>query len=610
MHSTRSTSRRIHLVDGRFMLDGAVHVFRAGELHYSRIPPDYWRHRMMQLRSAGLNTVCTYVFWNFHEIEPGHYDFTGEKDVAGFCRLAGELGLHVVIRPGPYACSEWDLGGIPSRLLSHHDIALRSSDPRFLEPARDWLRAVSATLTPLQCDHGGPIVMVQVENEYGAYASDRRYLDSLKRTLTESGWVVPMVRCDWTYTPMMRAGHTDGVHALANFGKDAAENIGRLGAFSPAGPRMSAEFWTGWFDWFGGPRNSGDIDAIERQFVDLEWMLANDVSFSLYMFHGGTNFGMSAGANNQGGRFRPYQTSYDFGAPVGEGGQTGQRFERLRALIARHTNEPLPPPPEPIQAVAIPPIAMEASAPMFGTQTRSLSTVMPQCFESMGQSLGCALYRVDLGGRTACRELLRVRDLHDYAVVFLNGQRVGTLDRSQGRQDLMLDIPEAGPAVVEILVEAMGHVNFGADINDDRKGITRRVEHGWHILHHWTTDLHPLDATQLAQVRFNHQAATPGAPTFFRGRFDVETPADTHLDLSGWGKGYVWINGRCLGRFWSVGPQQTLYLPAPWLRAGGNEVIVLDLLNDHIHPPTVCGRIEPILADLKLPAGDHVVPPG
>lgn len=592
----------IQVRDGRLLDEGRPAVLRSGELHYARIPREYWRHRLELLRAMGLNTVCTYLFWNHHERAPGDYDFTGERDVSHFCALAAELGLWVVVRPGPYSCAEWDWGGIPPRLLAHADLAVRSSDPRYLEPALDWLRAVCRELTPLQVTRGGPLVLVQVENEYGAFGCDKTYLRALANQLREGGFDVPLVRCDWTYPPMMTAGAVDDVDMVANFGADAQGHLTRLRNAFPERPMMCGEFWTGWFDSFGSPRNGGDPAAQARQFVDLEWMLANDISFSLYMLHGGTSFGLWAGANAQEGFFKPYVSSYDFNAPVSEQGQIAERYHAFRELIGRYTpGSPLREPPPAIPCRALPRFSLRETAPLIGSHTLQQQGVNVQTFEALGQAGGLILYRTDLAGRTCGRERLRVKNVHDFALVYLNGSLVGSLDRRLGQIELELDVPSEGKATLEVLVEAMGHINFGAEMANDRKGITQRVEHGWVTLTQWTFEHHPLTTVQLARLRFGEPVAS-GRPAFYRGRFHVLERADTHLDLSEWGKGHVWVNGKHLGRFWAIGPQQTLYLPAPWQRPGENEVIVLDLLNRPREEHTLCGRNQPVLdrlADVK-----------
>jgi beta-galactosidase len=411
-----------------------------------------------------------------------------------------------------------------------------------------------------------------------------------------------LVRCDWTWPANIVPGQFDAsVPMVANFGSDAEGNITRLREAFPEGPKVCGEFWTGWFDWFGAPRNGDSAEIRARQRADLEWMLRNDVSFSLYMFHGGTSFGFSAGANDREGGYRPYVTSYDYFAPVDEQGRTRPKYHEFRSLLAEHTSAPLPEPPEPIPVAPIAEFQLQEWAPMLRPgRTPDHSLVLPVPMEHLGLDQGCILYRTNLEGRAQGRHPLHILDLHDYARVFMNGVLVGTLDRRLNVQQMELEVPATGPAVLEILVEAMGRVNFGPAMADDLKGITRRVELGLLTLHGWEVELHPLSQAQLSELEFSSSPVPRGRPAFRRGGFELAAPADTHLDLSVWGKGHVWVNGRHLGRYWSVGPQQTLYLPAPWLRAGRNEVVLLELLNEH-GAASLRGVVEPVLDACPAP---------
>lgn len=588
---------------GRFLLNGEPFLVHCGELHYARIPRAYWRHRLEMARAMGLNTVCLYLFWNYHETSPGRFDFSGEKDVGAFCELARELGLWVILRPGPYSCAEWDFGGFPAYLLADPRMRLRCSYPGFLAPALRYLRAVGKQLARHQIDRGGPIILVQVENEYGVYGNDKAYLTSLRSALRKAGFTVPLVRCDWAAPDHMVPGEVaPDVATVANFGSKAEANIRALARMYPKIPRMCGEFWMGWFDWWGHPRNGRDAEDGAKHLPDLEWMLKNEVSFSLYMFHGGTTFSLNPGANHVNGRYDPYVNHYDYFAPLDQQGRPRPKFFAFRDLIARHTGRVPPPPPALIPSVAIPRFALKQQAPLVAGKAHGRRMVAPRPMEELGQSGGLVLYRTDLAGRTVGLADLRVLDVHDYAWVFLNGRLVGTLDRHLGQTTLPLDVPAEGPAVLEILVEAMGHVNFGPAMVDDRKGVTRRVEHGWITLFDWEVLQFPLDKARLGRLRFSSKPAPAGRPAFFRGHFIARKTADTHLDLRGWGKGHVWVNGRHLGRFWHVGPQQTLYLPGAWMKTGRNDVVVLELDPRANGPRTVAGLPESVLDELPPPA--------
>ena len=599
---TASATHTFALRAGRFELDGHPLHILCGEIHYARVPRAYWRHRLEALRAMGLNTVCLYLFWNHHEARPGRFDFAGERDVSAFCDLAAELGLWVILRPGPYACAEWDFGGLPTWLLKDPDMRLRCAYPGFMKPAVRWLRRVGRELARHQITRGGRILMVQVENEYGVYGNDHTYLRALRDALRASGFDTPLVRCDWANPAQMVPGHFDpDVSMVANFGSKAEENIGVLARAYPKAPRMCGEFWMGWFDWFGHSRNGVEAEDGEKHLVELRWMLEHGVSFSLYMFHGGTKFGFTAGANFSEGRYDPYVNSYDFFAPLDEQGRPRPKFFKFRDLIATTTGITPPPLPAPIPVTTIPRFALTESAPFMPARTAvGARRVSPPTFEELDQNQGCVLYRTDLRNRAAGTADLRVLDLHDFAWVYLNGALIGTLDRHRGQSTLPLTIPEKGPALLEILVEGMGHVNFGAAMIDDRKGITRRVELGWITLFDWEVFPLPLDGDALDGLRFSKKPAPVGRPAYYRGTFRPSGEGDTWLDLRGWGKGAVWINGRLLGRHWRIGPQQTLFVPGTWLRAGGlNEVVVLDL--HHVAsaaPRTLEGITTPVLDEV------------
>jgi beta-galactosidase len=590
---------RFAVSGGEFRLDGKPFQILCGELHYPRIPREYWRHRLELARAMGLNTVCLYLFWNYHETAPGKFDFTGDRDVVAFTRLCQELGLWVILRPGPYSCAEWDFGGFPWWLLKDPAMQLRCSYPGFLKPAERYLKQVGKQLAKMQITRGGPILMVQVENEYGAFGNDKAYLRSLKQTLRDAGFDVPLMRCDWAWPGQLVPGDFDeSVVTVANFGSKAERNITALRHAYPQTPKMCGEFWMGWFDWWGHPRNGKETADGETHLQELKWMLENQASFSLYMLHGGTNFGFSSGANNH-DRYDPYVTSYDYWAPLTENGVPREKYFKFRDLIAEKTGRALPEVPAAIPTVAIPRFTLAESAPLLGKLKPGHRRLAPEPMEQFDQGHGCILYRTDLAGRAAGEADLRIRDVHDYAWVYLNGSLVGTIDRHLKQDRVKLAVPTDGPAVLEILVEAMGRVNFGPTMTEERKGITRRVEHGFLTLFDWEIVNLPLDAAHLASLRFSKKDTTRG-PAFFRGSFDAPREGDTFLDLRGWGKGYVWVNGRLLGRYWSIGPQQTLYVPGAWLKRKKNQVVVLDLFNT-TGQRSIEGLAEPVLEELKLP---------
>jgi beta-galactosidase len=576
-----------------FLVDGRPMQIRCGELHFARVPREYWRQRLQLCRAMGLNTVCAYLFWNFHEQECGHFDWSGQGNAAEFCRIAQEEGLWVILRPGPYACAEWDGGGMPWWLLKKNDIRLRSQDADFIAASTAWLREVGRVLGPLQVTHGGPILMVQVENEYGSYGQDAVYMGLVRQALLDAGFDVPLFACN--PPGGLHNGWRDDLFQVVNFGRDPANGFKALRAVQPAGPLMCGEFYPGWFDTWGAPHHLGDT---KRYLADLETMLAEGASFSIYMAHGGTTFGLWAGADRP---FKPDTSSYDYDAPISEAGWIGEKFRLTRDLMSKYLlpGETLPEPPPANPVMSVPLFTLTETAPVFANLPAAIADTAPRNMEAYDQGQGCILYRTLLPAGPAAT--LRVEHAHDFAWVFVDGQRAGVMDRRTRRYQVPLPARTA-PVQLDILVEAMGHVNFGQEIHD-RKGLQGPVrlvdEAGDETFLSDSWQIYPLrlDAPMLAGLKWAQSGPARG-PAFWRGTFEVSRPADTFLDLSRWGKGVVWINSHCLARFWNIGPTQTACVPGAWLRPGRNEVVVLDLL----------GPVQPVLAGLERPILDRLRP--
>ena len=563
--------RTVTTNDRDFLLDGQPLQIISGEMHYPRIPREYWRHRMRMARAMGLNAITTYVFWNLHERLPGVFDFSGNLDVAAFVRTAQQEGLYVILRPGPYVCSEWDFGGLPSWLLADTNIVVRSRDERFLRAARSYLDRLGREVAPLQHSRGGPIIAVQVENEYGSFASDSVYMRLVRDAIVHAGLgEVLLFTADGP--DQLPAGTLPDVHAVVNFGPGWADSaFARLRRFRPTGPLMTGEYWAGWFDQWGGPHNVTDAAQEARE---LDWMLERGYSVSLYMFHGGTTFGFMNGANyERRGGYRPQTTSYDYDAALDEAGRPSRKFAPFRAAIARHRpGVTLPDPPGPQPVAVVPRFVLAQVAPLAGSRLLDapLRAERPLTMEALLQDFGYVLYRARLAGPAG--GTLVARGLRDFAVVSLDGRAVGTLDRRLAQDSLAIEVPPGG-AALDILVENTGRINFGRELVSDRKGITGAVTFVGREITGWEMFRLPMD--DLGALRFGRAPAN--GPAFFRGTFRLEDVGDTWLDMRGWGKGAVWVNGHNLGRFWSIGPQRTLYVPGPWLRRGVNEVVVFEL---------------------------------
>ncbi len=585
--------------DKTFLLDNQLFLVKAAELHYPRIPMAYWDHRIKMCKALGMNTICMYVFWNYHEQTPGVYDFAGQKDIAAFCRLAQANGMYVIVRPGPYVCAEWEMGGLPWWLLKHKGIELRTQDPYFLERTRLFMLEVGKQLADLQVNRGGNIIMVQVENEYGSYGVNKPYVAKIRDVVREAGFTdVPLFQCDWSSNFTDNA--LDDLLWTVNFG--TGSNIGQqfaeLKRLRPNTPLMCSEFWSGWFDNWGRKHETRD----PKSMVDgLSEMLSQGISFSLYMTHGGTTFGHWGGANSPG--FSPMCTSYDYDAPINEYGRVTPKYFLLRDLLSKYLapGETLPAVPDSIPTIVIPSFSLtEVSSLMNLDAVKPIVSDTTLTFEEMSLGYGCVLYRAMLNP-SKTTQWLRIEDVHDWAQVFLDGKRIGVLDRRLDEN--RIELPSLKSATrLDILVEAMGRVNFSKAINDP-KGITKGVAlvtgDKETPLKGWSMYRIASDYDMIRQRAFKPMENGLVSTAYYRGTFTVDKVGDTFLDMSSWGKGQVWVNGHAIGRYWKIGPTQTLYVPGCWLNVGRNEVVVLEL--DKPEKPVLAGLNYPILDQLRLP---------
>lgn len=554
-----------------FLLDGKPFHVRSGEMHPARIPAEYWRHRIKMAKAMGLNTISAYIFWNYLEPEEGKFDFrTGNHNVAEFVKTCQEEGMWVILRPGPYCCAEWDLGGIPWWLLKHPDIKLRCMDPRYIAAAKTYIDRLAKEIKPLLVTNGGPVVMLQVENEYGSYGNDRQYMEWVHDAWVKNGVNVPFYTSDGPTPYMLEAGSLPGCAVgLDSLGSKADADLARK--MRPGVPVFSGETYPGWLTHWGEKWAGNPTDNVVKE---VSFLLDNHYSFSLYMFHGGTNFEYWAGANSGGKGYEPDVTSYDYDAPCDEQGGATPKYMALRELIGRHLSpgETLPPVPAPIPAIDVPPVKMSAYSSVWDNLPDPSRHPQPVPFESVGLRGGLMLYRTKLVGHKSGR--LQITDLHDFATVFVDGKYVGSVDRRLGQTGIELPKAESDTPVLDILVEGMGRINFAQHLID-RKGITDRVTLNGMTLMTWEQFPLPLDPDWVGKLRPS-QDKRPGQ--FFRGWFDLPATGDTYIDVSGYKKGFVWVNGHNLGRFWEIGPQTRLYCPAPWLKKGQNEVVVFDML--------------------------------
>ncbi|HEV2486680.1 MAG TPA: beta-galactosidase family protein [Terracidiphilus sp.] len=565
--SPASTPHSFRAEDGKFLLDGQPFQIISGEMHYARVPRQYWRARLRMAKAMGLNAVTTYVFWNVHEPRPGQYDFSGQSDVAEFIREAQSEGLYVILRPGPYACAEWEWGGYPSWLLKDHGIVVRSTDPKFMDPARRWLLRLGKELAPLQIANGGPIIAVQVENEYGSFGNDHAYMEQIHHDLIDAGFNKSVLyTADGTV--QLPDGSLPELPAVINFGPgEAKKDFAILHRLRPNGPFMTGEYWAGWFDHWGEKHQRTDA---KQQSEELAWILRQGYSISIYMFHGGTSFGWMNGANINHGKYEPDVTSYDYDAPLDESGRPTLKYNLFRDVISKATGIAPPPVPSTEPPITLPALQLRRSISIWQTLPHPVVSKQVLSMEDLNQAYGYILYRTVVAD--PMQGELALDELHDYAQIYANGTLIGTLDRRVDQSHLTVDLKNSNTRL-DILVENTGRVNFTTVQRGERKGITNQVTLAGKPLTGWLIYSLPMHAPD--QLTF-HAAACTG-PCFYRGTLQVDHIADTFLDTSNFTKGFVWINGHALGRIWNIGPQKTLYLPAPWLKQGTNDVIVFDL---------------------------------
>lgn len=555
-----------------FLLDGAPQRVLSGAIHYFRVHPELWADRIRKARLMGLNTIETYVAWNAHEPRKGRWDASGANDLGLFLDLVAAEGMHAIVRPGPYICAEWHNGGLPTWLTGMPGIGLRRSEPRYLAEVTRYLERVYEIVEPRQIDRGGPVILVQVENEYGAYGSDKRYLDELVRVTRACGITVPLTTIDQPEPAMLRDGSIPGVHLTGSFGSRAAERLATLREHQPTGPLMCAEFWDGWFDWWGGHHH---ITSAADSAAELETLLAAGASVNFYMFHGGTNFGLTNGANDK-GRYAPIVTSYDYDAPLDEAGDPTEKYFLYRDVIARFSEVP-----DELPGRAGPAPAFEVELEGLGDwrdagEPQTSSYAEPPTFDDLEHDGGLVLYEADLPAASDGLSLLVLDEVRDMAWVEVDGVPVGTLSRAMGEQAIAIP---AGRRL-RLLVEDQGRVNYASRLGEP-KGLIGRVTLDGSPLGPWTAT--PIDVPALWAALEGRSAeggpATAGraGPVALRGTFSLDEPSDLFLDTDGWGKGYAFVNGFLLGRYWRDGPQRTLYVPSPVVRRGVNTLIVVEL---------------------------------
>ncbi|TYL52805.1 glycoside hydrolase family 35 protein [Agromyces mariniharenae] len=573
-----------------FELDGRPHRILAGALHYFRVHPDLWADRIRKARLMGLNAIETYVAWNQHEPHRGEWRADGDLDLGRFLDLVAAEGMHAIVRPGPYICAEWDNGGLPAWLFRDPEVGVRRSEPHYVAAVSDYLRRVYEIVAPRQVDGGGPVILVQIENEYGAYGSDKAYLAELVRVTRDAGISVPLTTIDQPTPQMLADGSLPGLHLTGSFGSRVPERLETLREFQPTGPLMCMEFWCGWFDDWGSHHHTTDAAASA---AELDALLAAGGSVNVYMFHGGTNFGLTSGANDK-GRYAPITTSYDYDAPLDEAGHPTEKYWAFRDVIAKYADvpdevpEPRPAAPQVVAPLRVGPALLEVAA-RLGDESRHERI---PTFDELGHDRGVVLFatRLTRGGVG----VLTVGDeVRDRAWALLDGVPVGVMSRDAHERAVVL--PDARGELV-IVVEDQGRVNYGPRLGE-HKGLIGGVALDGVELADWS--VRPVDLDRVPELAAHGRPGGFAAgPALAWGEFELDAPADLFLDTLHWGKGLVWVNGFLLGRYWRRGPQRTLIVPAPVTRAGRNEVALLEF--EAIAEPVVRTLAAPSLGHTEI----------
>ena len=554
-----------------FLMDGRPFRILSGAMHYFRIVPEYWEDRLKKLKACGFNTVETYTCWNLHERQEGVFDFSGILDVERYIQLAEELGLYVIVRPGPYICSEFEFGGLPSWLLKYPNLGLRCNDPVYLEKVTPFYRELFRRIRPHLCTNGGNVIMVQVENEYGSYGDDKEYLRAVEQIYRDNEIDCLLFTSDGSEHWMLSGGTLPHLLSVANFGSQPEENFNKLRQFRQNEPLMCGEFWCGWFDHWYEEHHTRTPEDVASDTRDL---LNANASINYYMFHGGTNFGFTNGANHD-GTYEPTVTSYDYCAPLSECGDLTPTYYAVKDVLEECTGIRAPE----MDVCNLPKadygtVTLTQCAPLFDNLPDAVFSPTPKSMEDLGQDFGYLLYSTILHGPFEPLPL-EFGKVHDRAIVYWNGKRVGLRERSRVHDEITLSLQQGQQARLDILVENMGRVNYGTKLFD-RKGILDGIRLGQRFHFGWEHRCLTMD--DLSALRWSPAQPWQGQPMFLRGTLTVDgAPADTFVRLDGFTKGFVVVNGFNLGRYFnSAGPQKTLYLPAPLLRSGSNEILVFE----------------------------------
>lgn len=575
----------VEIREDKILVDGNPTRIISGAMHYFRIHPDLWDDRLDKAVAMGVNCIETYVPWNLHELHKGEFDFSGMLDIEAYIKKVHERGLMMIVRPGPYICSEWDAGGIPGWLMVEPGIELRCMNEPYLAAVKNYFDVLLPKLARLQYTAGGPIILMQIENEYGSYANDKEYLQYLRKLMLDAGIEIPLFTSDGDYGHFLLGGTIPEAMVTVNFGRGSERAWENVEAFRPNSPKFCMEFWNGWFDHWGEKHHTRDPGMNEGGVAyELDKMLAAGANVNFYMLHGGTNFGFTNGANGDfENMYAPAITSYDYGAPINECGDPTEKFYECQKVIAKYTDNPRIKPIEKGKKLCPKPIKFTQSASLLSNlkniASQSGKARNPPTMEQLGESFGFIHYTKKLEGPMPIipgkgwPETLRLHKVNDYALVWVNGEFIGARNSTQSHENGVV-LPDFGPegARLDILVENCGHINYGPRIGKDLKGIQGCVAIELQHQRDWEYNMLPM--ASLNGLEFG--AFEDKAATFHKAELVLDEVADCFILRPGT-KGVVWVNGFNLGRYWNIGPTETLYVPAPILKKGVNEIIVLEL---------------------------------
>ncbi|HRI00427.1 MAG TPA: beta-galactosidase [Saprospiraceae bacterium] len=561
-------SHQFALGESEFLLDGNPFQMRSGEMHFQRVPKEYWKDRLIKIRALGLNTVSTYVFWNALEPIKSQWNFEEENDLKTFIELAQQLGLYVYLRPGPYVCAEWDGGGLPAWLMNEPKLKIRSFNEPFLKHVKDYFSKLSEIIKPLQISNGGPIILLQIENEFGSFGADEKYLDELVRYWRELNITIPFTTSDGANEKMLVNGTIKDCAVGLDPGSKK-EHFDLAKKMNPGVPVFCGEYYPGWLTHWGEKKWASVDPSIVLE--DIRWFMRHNLSFNLYVIHGGTNFGWMAGSNGNSMKIEPDVSSYDYGAPIAENGDLRPVYFDIQLAIYQYITDGSfwADPVKNSEKLKHPSIVPQYCGHLYDQLPQEFRTGEIVSMETLNHYYGCILYRTKLEVKK--NDSIVLNELHDYASIYIDGKYITSLNRMNHDSILVIEKNYDNAVTLDILVEPFGRINYGREMFDS-KGITKNV-----LINHVKIPQWEIYVLDMKCKHFNDKPkGEPGA--YYKAELSIEKPTDCYINMSQWKKGYVWVNGKMLGRFWNIGPQQSLYLPGVWLNKGVNEILIFDYL--------------------------------